>query len=143
MLMVEELDPDNCHTNSIHEMGEVLGIIPAYRKLITEMRVSFNGPAYAHFTIFAAEMTFTGNVTGITKAGASARNNDVLPRASHISPIPTIVEAAINGVENKVRGASASLMLGGPIADIGTTASRIVIDEQAIAERAAKVIDML
>lgn len=143
MLMVEELDPDNCHTNSIHEMGEVLGIIPAYRKLITEMRVSFNGPAYAHFTIFAAEMTFTGNVTGITKAGASARNNDVLPRASHISPIPTIVEAAINGVENKIRGASASLMLGGPIADIGTTASKIVIDEQAIAERAAKVIDML
>lgn len=143
MLMVEELDPDNCHTNSIHEMAEVLGIIPAYRKLITEMRVSFNGPAYAHFTIFAAEMTYTGNVTGITKAGASARNNDVLPRASHISPIPTIVEAAINGVENKIRGASASLMLGGPIADIGTTASKIVIDEQAIAERAAKITDLL
>lgn len=143
MLQIEELNPDLCQTNSIHEMADVLGIIPAYRKLITEMRVSFSGPAYAHFTIFASEMTFTGVVTGITKAGASARNNDVLPRASHISPIPTIVDAAINGVENKVRGASASLMLGGTIADIGTTASKIVIDESAINEIQSQISDLL
>jgi len=143
MLQIEELDPDKCQSNSIHEMADVFGIIPAYRKLITEMRVSFSGPAYAHFTIFASEMTFTGVVTGITKAGASARNNDVLPRASHISPIPTIVEAAINGVENKIRGASASLMLGGTIADIGTTASKIIIDEDAVREMQSKVEDLL
>lgn len=143
MLQIEELDACMCQTNSIHEMADVLGIIPAYRKLITEMRVSFSGPAYAHFTIFASEMCFTGTVTGITKAGASLRNNDILPRASHISPIPTIVEAAINGVENKIRGASASLMLGGTIADIGTTASKIIIDEDAIREMQAKVDDLL
>jgi DNA-directed RNA polymerase II subunit RPB1 len=143
MLQIEELDARLCQTNSIHEMADVLGIIPAYRKLITEMRVSFSGPAYAHFTIFASEMCFTGMVTGITKAGASLRNNDVLPRASHISPIPTIVEAAINGVENKIRGASASLMLGGTIADIGTTASKIIIDEDAIHEMQSAVDDLL
>jgi DNA-directed RNA polymerase beta' subunit len=143
MLTIDELDVDRCQSNSIHEMADVLGIVAGYRKIITEMRVSFNGPAFAHFTVYASEMTHTGRVTGITKSGANLRDNDVLPRASYVSPIPTIVEAAINGVTNKIRGASAALMLGAEIRDIGTSASKIIIDEDAVERTQKSVEDLL
>jgi DNA-directed RNA polymerase II subunit RPB1 len=143
ILRIMELDVDKCLTNSVHEMAETMGIAAGYRKLITEMRVSFAGPSYAHFTIFASEMTFTGEITGITKAGAGARDNDVLPRASYAAPIPTLVDAALNGVTNKVRGASAALMLGAALEDIGTSASKIIIDEDAVREAQSSVEDLL
>ena len=141
-MLISELDVDRCQTNSVHETAAVLGITAGYRKLISEMRVSFSGPGYAHFTTLASEMTFTGYITGITKSGANARSNDVLSRASYVQPLPTIIKAAIDGVSNKVRGASA-LMLGAEMSDIGTSASKVIIDEDAVRRLQQSIEDLL
>ena len=123
-------------------MADVFGIGAARTKIITEMRGSFEGPAVAHYTIFADEMTFMGSITGITKAGADVRDNDVLPRASYVQPLSVLADAAINDRSNPVRCASTSLMLGAAITDIGTASVRIITDEQAVSVKKS-VMDML
>ena len=143
ILTIAELDVTKCQTDSIHEMADVFGITAARRKIITEMRVSFAGPAAAHYTIFADEMTFTGSITGITKAGADIRENDVLPRASYVQPITVLADAALNARSNPVRCASTSLMLGAAITDIGTSSVRIITDEEAVANQLNSVENML
>lgn len=143
ILTIEELDGTRCQTDSIHEMYETFGIMAAQRKLITEMRVSFAGPAFAHYTVFASEMTYTGEITGITKAGADLRENDVLPRASYTQPIGTLADAALNARSNPVRCASTSLILGAEIKDIGTSSCKIITDEAAIEKHVKSVEDLL
>jgi DNA-directed RNA polymerase II subunit RPB1 len=143
ILTISELDTTKCQTDSIHEMADVLGITAARQKIITEMRVSFAGPAAAHYTIFADEMTFTGAITGITKAGADTRDNDVFPRASYVQPITVLADAALNARSDPVRCASTSLMLGAAITDIGTSSVRIITDEDAVRNQTNSVEDML
>ena len=143
ILTIAELDPTKCQTDSIHEMAEVFGIMAARQKIITEMSKSFAGPADAHYTIFADEMTYTGVVSGITKAGADTRDNDVLPRASYVQPITVLADAALNARSNPVRCASTSLMLGAEITDIGTSSVRIITDETAVQNQLNDVENML
>jgi DNA-directed RNA polymerase II subunit RPB1 len=143
VLGIAEIDPYRVQTDSIHEMAEVFGIAAARQKIMTEMRGSFAGPAAAHYTIFADEMTFTGSITGITKAGANTRENDVLPLASYVQPMSVLVDAAINERSNPVRCASTSLMIGAEITDIGTSSVRVITDERYVAESKISVMDML
>jgi DNA-directed RNA polymerase II subunit RPB1 len=143
ILTIAELDTTKCQSDSIHEMADVIGITAARRKIITEMCVSFAGPAAAHYTVFADEMTFTGSITGMTKAGADIRENDVLPRASYVQPITVLADAALNARSNPVRCVSTSLMLGAAITDIGTSSVRIITDEEAVANQNNSVENML
>lgn len=142
VLGIAEIDPYRVQTDSIHEMASVFGIAAARRKIITEMHGSFEGPAAAHYTIFADEMTFTGSITGITKSGANLRDNDVLPLASYVQPMSVLADAAINERTDEVRGPSSSLMLGAEI-KVGTSSVMIITDEDAVAEDSTSVMDML
>jgi len=132
IMCISELDVTRCQTDSVHEMECVLGISAGSRKLITEIRGSFDGPSSVHTTIFVSEMVFTGSITGINKKGAGLRQNDVLPLASYTQPIQVLSNAAINGSVNYINCPSSALILGAEITSIGTSSAIVVINDENI-----------
>lgn len=143
IMSLDELDITRCQTDSVHEMENVFGITAGRRKIITEMRTSFDGPAVAHTTIFADEMVFTGSITGMTKKGASMRENDVLPLASYTQPMNVLSEAALNGRVNPIRCASSALILGAEVTNVGTSSAIVITDEDAVVNQITSIEDML
>jgi DNA-directed RNA polymerase II subunit RPB1 len=100
-------------TNVITEMQRVFGIEAARQRIIYELRNIVDKCNYRHYQIYANEMTYTGVVTNVERTGLRAREpGNILLRMGFSSPIPTIEEAALNGLTDKVTGISAPLLVG-------------------------------
>lgn len=143
MLLIEEVDGTRTLSNSTVEMYEFFGITSAYRNLITEMMGSFSGPATAHYLMFASEMTSTGIVTGITKKGASSRNNNFMTIAAYSMVIQTISAAAMGGDSTDLNSLSSALMTGSVVNGIGSTYGDVIVDSDKIQELSSDVMNFL
>jgi hypothetical protein len=64
-------------------------------------------------TIYADEMTYTGKVTSIERGGLSTREaSNVMLRIGFSAPLPTLEEAGINAMEDKIYGLTGALLTG-------------------------------
>lgn len=128
----ENLDIYKCDTDSIIEIARIYGIEAARQKLISELKENIDGLSHRHYTIFADEMTFTGNVTSIQKTGLSKRESEnVLLRVSDKFPIQVLEDAAINNMKDNIRGLSAPLMIG-RTPNVGTLYNDLVLNQDFI-----------
>ena len=129
------IDTLRVQTDSIVETYEILGIEAARQKIMSEMRLIGEGDInHRHYTIYADEMTYTGRVTSIERAGLSTREaNNVLLRLGFSSPIQTIEEAGVNAMIDDVHGITAKLLLGAT-PRIGTTYNSFHINPEVIKE---------
>jgi DNA-directed RNA polymerase beta' subunit len=128
----KDLDIYKCDTDSIVEIANIYGIEAARQKLISELKENIGGLSHRHYTIFADEMTFTGNITSIQKTGLSKRESEnVLLRVSDKFPIQVLEDAAINNMTDNIKGLSAPLMVG-RTPNIGTLYNELVLNESFI-----------
>jgi DNA-directed RNA polymerase beta' subunit len=140
VMNMKKIDRNTLITDSIDETQRMLGISAARKRIISELRQLGDGRGinYRHFAIYADEMTYTGKVTSIERAGLNKREiNNVLLRLGFVSPVPTLEEAAVNTMEDTVTGVTAKLLIG-TTPDIGTAYNQFYINEDFIKKNVVK-----
>jgi len=123
VLEVNGVDPMRTITNHIHETAKTLGI-EAARNLVIEEAIGVLEEQgldvdIRHVMLVADIMTETGDVRQIGRHGISGEKASVLARAAFEITVPNLVEAAIMGESDPLRGVTENVIVGQSI-PIGT-----------------------
>jgi len=123
VLDVHGVDPTKTTTNHIHEIAKTLGIEAARNAIINEALGVLEEQGLdvdiRHVMLVADIMTATGEVRQIGRHGISGEKTSVLARAAFEITVPNIVEAAIKGESDPLRGVTENVIVGQSI-PIGT-----------------------
>ncbi|UCE16088.1 MAG: DNA-directed RNA polymerase subunit A' [Candidatus Bathyarchaeota archaeon] len=122
-LEVHGVGPMRTTTNHVHEIAKTLGIEAARNALIREAMGVLEEQGLdvdiRHVMLVADIMTVTGDVRQIGRHGISGEKASVLARAAFEITVPNIVEAAIKGESDPLRGVTENVIVGQSI-PIGT-----------------------
>jgi DNA-directed RNA polymerase subunit A" len=132
VMQFEGVDPTRTKTNNINEIGEVLGIEAARNSIINEATDTLREQGLTvdvrHIMLVADIMTVDGDVKQIGRHGVSGEKASVLARAAFEVTVNHILDAAIRGEVDDLRGVTENVIVGQPI-QLGTG------DVQLIASR--------
>jgi len=123
VLEVEGVDPADTTSNNVHETSKTLGIEAARNALITEATGVLEEQGLdvdlRHIMLVADIMSATGSIRQIGRHGVSGGKASVLARAAFEITIPNIVEAAVKGQSDLLKGVTENVIVGQAI-PIGT-----------------------
>jgi len=123
VLEIEGVDPTRTTTNNIHEIANTLGIEAARNALIKEASAVLEEQGLdvdlRHIMLVADIMTVTGEIRQIGRHGVSGEKASVLARAAFEITIPNIVDAAIRGKSDNLKGVTENVIVGQSV-PIGT-----------------------
>jgi DNA-directed RNA polymerase subunit A' len=123
VLEILGVDPTRTFTNHVHEVANTLGIEAARNSLIKEALGVLEEQGLdvdiRHVMLVAEIMTATGEVRQIGRHGISGEKTSVLARAAFEITVPNIVDAAIKGEDDPLRGVTENVIVGQSI-PIGT-----------------------
>ena len=123
VLDVPGIDPARTTTNNVHEIAETLGIEAARNSLIKEALGVLEEQGLdvdiRHVMLMADIMTSTGGVRQIGRHGISGKKSSVLARAAFEITVPNLVDAAIRGEIDPLKGVTENVIVGQSI-PIGT-----------------------
>ncbi len=123
VLEVTGIDPTRTFTNHVHEIAKTLGIEAARNAIINEAIEVLEEQGLdvdiRHVMLVADIMTATGEVRQIGRHGISGEKTSVLARAAFEITVPNIVEAAIKGESDPLKGVTENVIVGQSI-PIGT-----------------------
>jgi len=123
VLEVEGVDPTRTTTNNIHEIAETLGIEAARNALIKEASAVLEEQGLdvdlRHIMLVADIMTVTGDIRQIGRHGVSGEKASVLARAAFEITVPNIIDAAIRGESDTLKGVTENVIVGQSV-PIGT-----------------------
>ena len=135
------IDPYRTQSDSIEEMEKVFGVVAARNKIMYEMKQTLD-LNQLFCTLFADEMTYSGQVSSIQKTGLQKRENaNITLRLSFQTPVQVIQEASINGLCDHIQGVSGPLIMG-TTPNMGSTFNQICVNEDFIKEN-TKTLDNL
>lgn len=119
-------------SNSVVEYERVYGIVAAQHKIVYEVAAISTAFNRLHCTVVASEMSYNGELTSIQKSGLQKREmSNVTLRLSFQMPIQVLVDAALNGLTDKLTGLSPNLIVGS-VPSIGTTYNTLCVNEEFI-----------
>ena len=117
------VDPTRIKTNNINEIGEVLGIEAARNAIINEATDTLREQGLSvdvrHIMLVADIMTVDGEVKQIGRHGVSGEKASVLARAAFEVTVNHILDAAVRGDVDDLRGVTENVIVGQPI-QLGT-----------------------
>jgi len=123
VLEIQGIDPTRVTTNHVHEIAKTLGIEAARNALIKEAMGVLEEQGLdvdiRHVMLVADMMASTGDVRQIGRHGISGEKSSVLARAAFEITIPNIVDAAIKGESDPLKGVTENVIVGQAI-PIGT-----------------------
>jgi DNA-directed RNA polymerase beta' subunit len=123
VLEIFGVDPMRTATNHVHEVAKTLGIEAARNSIIKEALGVLEEQGLdvniRHVMLVAEIMTATGEVRQIGRHGISGEKTSVLARAAFEITVPNIVDAAIKGEDDPLRGVTENVIVGQSI-PIGT-----------------------
>jgi DNA-directed RNA polymerase subunit A' len=123
VLEIRGIDPMRTVTNHIHEIAKTLGIEAARNVIIHEAMGVLEEQGLdvdiRHVMLVADIMTVTGEVRQIGRHGISGEKSSVLARAAFEITVPNIVDAAIKGEGDPLKGVTENVIVGQSI-PIGT-----------------------
>ncbi|MEM2673441.1 MAG: DNA-directed RNA polymerase subunit A'', partial [Candidatus Bathyarchaeia archaeon] len=123
VLEVSGVDPTRTTTNSIHEIEKTLGIEAARNAIIEEAMSVLEEQGLdvdvRHVMLVADIMAVTGSIRQIGRHGVSGEKPSVLARAAFEITVPNIVEAAIKGETDPLKGVTENVIVGQAI-PVGT-----------------------
>ena len=123
VLEIPGIDPTRTITNHIHEIARTLGIEAARNAIIKEALGVLEEQGLdvdiRHVMLVADIMTMNGRVRQIGRHGISGEKASVLARAAFEITVPNIVEAAIKGESDPLKGVTENVIVGQAI-PIGT-----------------------
>jgi DNA-directed RNA polymerase subunit A'' len=116
VLSVEGVDPTKIMTNDIHEISNILGIEAARNALIRESSAVLEEQGLdvdvRHVMLVSDIMTNTGEVQQIGRHGISGEKTSVLARAAFELTIQHLVNAAIKGETDPLKGTIENIIVG-------------------------------
>ena len=123
VLEVTGIDPTRTTTNNIHEILKTLGVEAARNALIAEAAGVLEEQGLdvdlRHIMLVADIMSATGNIRQIGRHGVSGGKASVLARAAFEITVPNIVDAAVKGENDLLKGVTENVIVGQAI-PIGT-----------------------
>ena len=123
VLDVPGIDPTRTTTNNVHEIAETLGIEAARNSLMKEALGVLEEQGLdvdiRHVMLMADIMTSTGDVRQIGRHGISGKKSSVLARAAFEITVPNLVDAALKGESDPLKGVTENVIVGQSI-PIGT-----------------------
>jgi DNA-directed RNA polymerase subunit A' len=123
VLEVEGVNPTRTTTNNVHEISKTLGIEASGNALIKEASSVLEEQGLdvdlRHIMLVASIMTATGDVRQIGRHGVSGGKASVLARAAFEITVPNIVDAAVKGEADPLKGVTENVIVGQSI-PIGT-----------------------
>ncbi|UCC59177.1 MAG: DNA-directed RNA polymerase subunit A' [Candidatus Bathyarchaeum sp.] len=123
VLDIGGIDPTRTTTNNVHEIARTLGIEAARNSLIKEAMGVLEEQGLdvdiRHVMLMADIMTATGDVRQIGRHGISGKKSSVLARAAFEITVPNIIDAAIRGESDPLKGVTENVIVGQSI-PIGT-----------------------
>ena len=126
---IEGVDFRRTTTNNIAEIADVLGIEAARNSIIDEMISTLNEQGLdvdpRHITLIADAMTMDGEVKQIGRHGIAGEKASVLSRAAFEVTVDNLLEAAIHGETDELKGVTENVIVGQPI-KLGTGAVELV-----------------
>jgi DNA-directed RNA polymerase subunit A'' len=115
-LETEGVDPARTTSNNMHEVAEVLGIEAARNVIIKEASAVLEEQGLdvdvRHVMLVADAMTASGEVLQVGRHGVSGEKASTLAKAAFEITIPTIVDAAIKGTRDTLRGVAENVIVG-------------------------------
>ncbi|MFH1327924.1 MAG: DNA-directed RNA polymerase subunit A' [Candidatus Bathyarchaeota archaeon] len=116
VIVTPGVDPVRTTTNNIQEIGSTLGIEAARNAIIKEMRNVLSEQGLdvdiRHIMLVADMMTCSGNVLQIGRHGISKEKASVLARAAFEITIPSLIDAAVRGLEDTLSGVTENVICG-------------------------------
>jgi len=126
---IEGVDFKRTKTNNIGEIAEVLGIEAARNAIIDEMMSTLKEQGLdvdaRHITLIADAMTMDGEVKQIGRHGIAGGKASVLSRAAFEVTVDNLLEAAIHGETDELKGVTENVIVGQAI-KLGTGAVELV-----------------
>ncbi|RLE85854.1 MAG: DNA-directed RNA polymerase subunit A'' [Thermoprotei archaeon] len=124
VLSLEGVDAKRTRTNNVHEIMEVLGIEAARTAIIEEMKNVLEEQGLdvdiRHIMLVADAMTLTGRVRQVGRHGIAGEKSSVLARAAFEVTVRHLVEAALRGESDDLRGVAENVIVGSTPIPIGT-----------------------
>ena len=124
-------------SNDIVEILQVLGIEAARQALLNELRavISFDGSYvnYRHLALLCDTMCQKGFLMAITRHGINRVDRGPLMKCSFEEMVEMLVDAAMYGETDHMRGVSENVLLG-QLAPIGTNSFDLVVDVDALTD---------
>ena len=112
---------------------DVLGIEAARQTIINEIQFTMSSHGMQidprHMYILADTMTFSGEVTGMTRQSMKKITDSTLRQASFEETMPHLYNAAIRSKKDEIKGVSESIIVGNLI-PVGTGMFRLIHDEE-------------
>ena len=130
ILMCPEVNMQLTSSNSTHEMIKYFGIMAGYNMVVDGLRGSVEGAYYAHYTVFAAEMT-SHKFTALNRHGSEKRGTSVCQLIADGSFYNYLKGATISGKTDYITGMNSAL-IAGTVPKIGTNYVRVGINRQFI-----------
>jgi DNA-directed RNA polymerase beta' subunit len=116
VLAVEGVNPARTTTNDIHEIAKILGINAARNALIKEAHAVLEEQGLdvdvRHVMLVSDIMTNSGEVKQIGRHGISGAKSSVLARAAFELTIQHLVNAAIKGETDPLKGVIENIIVG-------------------------------
>jgi DNA-directed RNA polymerase beta' subunit len=123
VLEIVGVDPTRTTTNNLHEIERTLGVEAARNAIVKEAMGVLEEQGLdvdiRHIMLVADIMTATGSIRQIGRHGVSGGKPSVLARAAFEITVPNIVEAAIKGEVDPLKGVTENVIIGQTI-PIGT-----------------------
>jgi DNA-directed RNA polymerase subunit A' len=115
-LETDGVDSARTTSNNMHEVSEVLGIEAARNVIIKEATAVLEEQGLdvdvRHVMLVADAMTASGEVLQVGRHGVSGEKASTLAKAAFEITIPTIVDAAIKGTRDTLRGVAENVIVG-------------------------------
>jgi DNA-directed RNA polymerase subunit A" len=123
VLNMDGVDENRTTTNDIFQIYETLGIEAARNAIITEAKKVLDEQNLdvdiRHIMLVADQMTVTGSLQAVGRTGISGAKESVLARAAFEETEKHILNAAIYGEVDMLRGVAENIIIGQPI-PVGT-----------------------
>ena len=141
IMLIEGVDTYNTQSDSIVEIYEIFGITAARNKIINEMSLVLN-TNNCYSSLIADEMSSCAFLSRIQRTGLEERGSQVHHRMSFQSTVQVIQKAGINSTVDYIENDVSGPLLIGSIPLIGTSANRLLINSDFIAEQAKNISDI-
>jgi DNA-directed RNA polymerase subunit A" len=135
VMQFDGVDPTRIKTNNINEIGEVLGIEAARNAIINEATDTLREQGLSvdvrHIMLVADIMTVDGELKQIGRHGVSGEKASVLARAAFEVTVNHILDAAIRGDVDDLKGVTENVIVGQPI-QLGTGDVTLVASKREV-----------
>ena len=139
VLNIEGVDTRRTTTNNIIEIYEVLGVEAARTAIINEIKKVLDEHGldvdYRHILMVADAMTYTGKVRQVGRHGVAGEKGSILARASFEVTVKNLIEAAMRGETDELKGVIENVIIESKPIPVGTGAVKLKMRYQPPKEK--------